>query len=151
MSIITDNTVLVHIYSGLESKNKVTLGLLVALEAEKNDHKVTLFLAGDGVNLLSCKKAGEVVGQGTGDLYDHLENLKNSKVSIYVSGLSAKYSKLITLSQYSLPKSMIGILFFMPVWRSVNSSNNSSSVPKPPGKNTAATDRITKWIFLNAK
>jgi len=90
MSIITDNTVLVHIYSGLESKNKVTLGLLVALEAEKNDHKVTLFLAGDGVNLLSCKKAGEVVGQGTGDLYDHLENLKNSKVSIYVSGKSAK-------------------------------------------------------------
>ena len=45
MSIITDNTVLVHIYSGLESKNKVTLGLLVALTAEKNDHKVTLFLA----------------------------------------------------------------------------------------------------------
>ena len=90
MSIITDNTVLVHIYSGLESKNKVTLGLLVALEAEKNDHKVTLFLAGDGVNLLSCKKAGEVVGLGTGDLYDHLKNLKNSKVSIYVSGLSAK-------------------------------------------------------------
>ena len=90
MSIITDNTVLVHIYSGIESKNIVTLGLLVALEAEKNDHKVTLFLAGDGVNLLSCKKTGEVVGQGTGDLYDHLENLKNSKVSIYVSGLSAK-------------------------------------------------------------
>ena len=90
MSIITDNSVLVHIYSGLESINKVTLGLLVALEAEKNDHKVTLFLAGDGVNLLSCKKAGEVVGQGTGDLYDHLENLKNSKVSIYVSGASAK-------------------------------------------------------------
>ena len=90
MSIITDNTVLVHIHSGLESKNIVTLGLLVALEAEKNDHKVTLFLAGDGVNLLSCKKAGEVVGQGTGDLYYHLENLKNSKVSIYVSGLSAK-------------------------------------------------------------
>ena len=44
MSIITDNTVLVHIYSGLESKNKVTLGLLVALTAEKTDHKVTLFL-----------------------------------------------------------------------------------------------------------
>ena len=90
MSIITDNTVFVHIYSGLESKNKVTLGLLVALTAEQNDHKVTLFLAGDGVHLLSCKKAGEIVGEGTGDLYDHLENLKNSKVTIYVSGLSAK-------------------------------------------------------------
>ena len=90
MSIITDNTVLVHIYSGLESKNKVTLGLLVALTAEKNDHKVTLFLAGDGVKILDCKKAGEIVGQGTGDLYEHLQNLKKSKVTIYVSSMSAK-------------------------------------------------------------
>ena len=90
MSIITDKTVLVHIYSGLESKNKITLGLLVALTAEKNDHKGSLFLAGDGVHILNCKKAGEIVGQGTGDLYEHLENLKNSKVTIYVSGLSAK-------------------------------------------------------------
>ena len=90
MSIITDNTVLVHICSGLEYKNKVTLGLLVALSAEKNDHKVTLFLAGDGVQILDCKKAGEIVGQGTGDLYEHLKNLKNSKITIYVSGMSAK-------------------------------------------------------------
>jgi len=90
MSIFTDNTVLVHIYSGLESKNKITLGLLVALTAEKNDHKVTLFLAGDGVQILNCKKAGEIVGQGTGDLYEHLQNLKNSKITIYVSGMSAK-------------------------------------------------------------
>ncbi len=90
MSIITDNTVLVHIYSGLESKNKVTLGLLVALIAEKNDHKVTLFLAGDGVQILNCKKAGEIVGQGSGDLYEHLQNLKKSKVTIYVSIMSAK-------------------------------------------------------------
>ena len=90
MSIITDNTVLVHIYSGLEFQNKITLGLLVALTAEKNDHKVTLFLAGDGVHILNCKKAGEIVGQGTGDLYEHLQNLKNSKVTIYVSGMSAK-------------------------------------------------------------
>jgi len=90
MSIITDNTVLVNICSGLESKNKITLGLLVALTAEKNDHKVTLFLAGDGVQILNCKKAGEIVGQGTGDLYEHLQNLKNSKITIYVSGMSAK-------------------------------------------------------------
>ena len=90
MSIITDNTVLVHIFSGLESKNKITLGLLVALTAEKNDHKVTLFLAGDGVQILNCKKAGEIVGQGTGDLYEHLQNLKSSKITIYVSGMSAK-------------------------------------------------------------
>ena len=90
MSIITDNKVLVYIYSGLEFKNKVTLGLLVALTAEKNDHKVTLFLAGDGVKILNCKKAGEIVGQGTGDLYEHLQNLKNSKITIYVSRMSSE-------------------------------------------------------------
>ena len=82
--------VLVHIHSDLESKNKVTLGLMVALAAKKLDHQVTLFLAGDGVHLLNCKSSGEIVGQGTGDLYEHLENLKNSKVTIYVSGKSAK-------------------------------------------------------------
>tara|TARA_B100001778_G_scaffold331195_1_gene335173 strand:- start:465 stop:842 length:378 start_codon:yes stop_codon:yes gene_type:complete len=90
MSTITGNKVLVHIYSGLESENKVTLGLLVALTAEKNDHKVTLFLSGDGVHILNCKKAGEIVGQGTGDLFEHLNNLKNSNISIYLSGMSAK-------------------------------------------------------------
>jgi len=63
---------------------------LVALTAEKNDHKVTLFLAGDGVQILSCKKAGEIVGQGTGDLYEHLQHLKSSKITIYVSGMSSK-------------------------------------------------------------
>ena len=57
---------------------------------KKKDHKVTLFLAGDGVQILDCKKAGEIVGQGTGDLYEHLQNLKNSKITIYVSGMSAK-------------------------------------------------------------
>ena len=90
MSIITDNKVLVHIYSDLEFKNKVTLGLLVALAAENEGHQVTLFLAGDGVHVLNCKKAGEIVGQGTGDLFEHLESLKNSKVTIFVSGISAK-------------------------------------------------------------
>ena len=82
--------VLVHIHSDLEFKNKVTLGLMVALAAEKSEHEVTIFLAADGVHILNCKSAGEIVGQGTGDLYEHLENLKNSKVTIYVSGLSAK-------------------------------------------------------------
>ena len=68
MSIIADNKVLINIYSGLKSKNKITLGLLAALTAENEGHQVTLFLEGNGVNILNCKKAGEIVGNGTGDL-----------------------------------------------------------------------------------
>ena len=60
------------------------------LQQKKNDHKVTLFLAGDGVHILNCKGAGEIVGQGTGDLYEHLESLKNTEATIFVSGMSAK-------------------------------------------------------------
>ena len=90
MSIITDNKVLVNICSGLKSKNKVTLGLLAVLAAENEGHQVTLFLEGNGINILNCKKAGEIVGKGTGDLYELLENLKNSNVTIYVSEMSAK-------------------------------------------------------------
>ena len=63
---------------------------MVALAAKKLGHQVTLFLAGDGVHILGCKSSGEIVGQGTGDLYEHLENLKKSKVTIYISGMSAK-------------------------------------------------------------
>ena len=82
--------VLIHIHSDVEFKNKVTLGLIVTLAAEKKGHDVTLFLAADGVHVLNCKSAGEIVGQGTGDLYEHLENLKNTNVNIFVSGMSAK-------------------------------------------------------------
>ena len=82
--------VLVHIHSDVEFKNKVTLGLMVALSAEKKGHEVTLFLAADGVNILNCKSAGEIVGQGTGDLYEHLKNLRNTNAKIFVSGMSAK-------------------------------------------------------------
>ena len=82
--------VLVHIHSDLEFKNKVTLGLAVTLAAEKKGHEVIRFLAADGVKILNCKSAGQIVGQGTGDLYEHLQNLKKSKVTIYVSGMSAK-------------------------------------------------------------
>ena len=83
-------TILVHIHSNLESKNKVTLGLMVALAAEKNGHSVSLFLAADGVHILNCKSTGKVAGQGTGDLYEHLQNLKEKNITIFVSGMSAK-------------------------------------------------------------
>ena len=90
MSIITDNKVLVNICSGLKSRNKVTLGLLAALTAENEGHQVTLFLEGNGVNILNCKTDGEIVGKVTEDLYGHLENLKNSNITIYISEMSAK-------------------------------------------------------------
>jgi predicted peroxiredoxin len=81
---------LIHIHSGSDLKNKATLGMLVAITAFKNQNDVSIFLAADGVHLLSVKGEGEVVGQGTGDLKNHLDFLKENNIKLYVSGMSAK-------------------------------------------------------------
>ena len=81
---------LIHIHSGPDLKNKATLGLLVGVTAFNNGNEVNIFLAADGVHLLNIKKEGEVIGQGTGDLKNHLDVLKENKVKLYVSGMSAK-------------------------------------------------------------
>ena len=81
---------LIHIHSGPDLKNKATLGLLVALTAFKKGNELNIFLGADGVHLLNVKSEGEVVGQGTGDLKNHLDALKENKIKLYVSGMSAK-------------------------------------------------------------
>ena len=84
------SNILIHIHSGPDLKNKATLGMLVASTAFKNKNDVNIFLGADGVHLLSIKNEGEVVGQGTGDLKNHLDFLKEKKIKLYVSGMSAK-------------------------------------------------------------
>ena len=81
---------LIHIHSGPDLKNKATLGMLVAITASKKGDEVTIFLAADGTHLLNIKNEGEVVGQGTGDLKNHLDELKHNDIKLYVSGMSAK-------------------------------------------------------------
>ena len=81
---------LIHIHSGPELKNKATLGLLVALTAFKKGNEVKIFLAADATHLINVKNEGEVVGQGTGDLKNHLDELKQNGIKLYVSGMSAK-------------------------------------------------------------
>ena len=82
--------VLIHIHSGPDLKNKATLGILVALTAFKKGDEVNIFLAADGTHLLNIKSEGEVVGKGTGDLKNHLDELKKNNIKLYVSGMSAK-------------------------------------------------------------
>ena len=44
--------VYINIHSGPELKNKVTLGLLVAVNAQKKGHDISFFFAADGVHLI---------------------------------------------------------------------------------------------------
>ena len=81
---------LIHIHSGPDLKNKATLGMLVAITAHKKGIQLNIFLAADGTHLLNIKKEGEVVGQGIGDLKNHLDFIKENNIKLYVSGMSAK-------------------------------------------------------------
>ena len=81
---------LIHIHSGPDLKNKLTLGLLVAVTSLKEGHDVKVFLAADSVHALNCKAEGEIVGEGTGDVKLHLDALATGGVEIMVSGMSAK-------------------------------------------------------------
>ena len=104
--------VYINIHSGPELKNKATLGLLVAVNAQKKDMTSRVFFAADGVHLMNCKEKGEIVGQGTGDVKEHLDHLRETNTKIYVSGMSAKargYDENI-LKEYNAEFAMPDIL-----------------------------------------
>jgi predicted peroxiredoxin len=81
--------ILIHIHTGPENPTKAALGLLVGLTAHKEGHEVSLFLAGDGVHLLSSDTA-DVTGVGTGRIGDHVAGLREAGVTMALSGMSAK-------------------------------------------------------------
>ncbi len=82
--------VLVHIHSGPEAPNKVTLGALVAATAATDGHDVTVFFAGDGVHNLAPGHRGTMEGEGTGKLDDHIAGINSAGGRFVVSGMSAK-------------------------------------------------------------
>ena len=81
---------LVHIHSGPQAANTVTLGAFIAAEAAAAGHEVTLFLAGDGVASLAPELLPGVAGLGTGRLVDHLRDLGAAGGEICVSRLSSQ-------------------------------------------------------------
>ena len=82
-------TFLIHVHSGPEAANKVTLGLLIAVEAARAGHRVTVFLAGDAVACLAPATRAGLEGQGTGRLVEHLEALAAQGARLVVSQRSA--------------------------------------------------------------
>lgn len=82
--------ILVHITCGPEHPSKAALGFHVAREAVAAGHSATLFLAGDGVQLMRDGVIDHLNGLGTGNLRELYDALVASGVTIYLSGMSAK-------------------------------------------------------------
>lgn len=83
-------SVLVHLTHGPEHPTRAALGFLVAKAALDEGHKVTMFLAGDAVQLMRDGVLDNLVGLGTGSLRDLYNAVAASGSKIYISGMSSK-------------------------------------------------------------
>jgi uncharacterized protein len=81
--------ILVHITSGPEHPTRAALGFLVAKAALANGHGVSLFLAGDAVQLLRDAVLDSLTGLGTGSLRESYDAIVSGGGRFYVSGMSS--------------------------------------------------------------
>jgi uncharacterized protein len=82
--------ILVHITQGADNPTRAALGFLVARTALAEGHTVNIFLAGDGVNLLTDPVLNTLNGVGTGNLREHFDAIVKGNGRIYLSGNSSK-------------------------------------------------------------
>ena len=82
--------ILIHVTTGPDDPTKAALSFVVAKTALGEGHEVSLFLAGEGVRLLSEGVLDTVEGVGTGKLQEHFDAIVAAGGRFYLSGMSAK-------------------------------------------------------------
>lgn len=82
-------TILVHVTNGPEHATRAALAFLVARTAIEQGHAVTLFLAGDAVQLIRDATLDGVSGLGTGRLREHYDAIVKGGGRFYLSGMSS--------------------------------------------------------------
>lgn len=84
------SNLLIHITRGPEDPTRAALGFLVAKAALDEGHGVSLFLAGDGVQLLRDGVLDNLAGLGTGNLRESYDAIVAGGGRFYLSGMSSK-------------------------------------------------------------
>jgi len=82
--------ILVHVTHGPEQPTRAALAFLVARSAIDDGHSVSLFLAGDAVQLLRDAVLDSLVGLGTGKLRESYDGIVAGGGRFYLSGMSSK-------------------------------------------------------------
>ena len=89
-STVSQHSLLIHITAGPNDPTRAALGFNVAKAAIDEGHKVTIFLAGDGVQLIRDGVLSSLTGLGTGNLKELYDGFVAKGGRLYVSGGSAK-------------------------------------------------------------
>jgi predicted peroxiredoxin len=81
--------ILVHVTNGPEQPTRAALAFLVARTALEQGHTVSIFLAGDAVQLLKDATLDGLAGLGTGKLREHYDAIVKGGGRFYLSGMSS--------------------------------------------------------------
>jgi uncharacterized protein len=107
---------LVHITHGPEAPTRAALGFLVAKAAVEEGHEVSLFLAGDAVQLMRDSVLDSLTGLGTGSLRESWDAVAG-KAAVHVSGMSGK-ARGVTQddmdragAEFAMPKKLVQLTF----------------------------------------
>ncbi len=82
--------ILIHLTHGPELPTHAALAFLVAKSAIEEGHTVSLFLAGDAVQLIRDAVLDNLVGLGTGKLRESYNAIVAGGGRFYLSGMSSK-------------------------------------------------------------
>lgn len=98
--------VLVHLTHGPEAPTRAALGLLVAKAAAEEGHDVTLFLAGDAVQLVRPAVLDNLQGLGTGSLRESFDAVLAAGGRLFLSGMSSKARGVVPDELAGVPVTM---------------------------------------------
>ena len=82
--------ILVHLTHGPEHPTRAALAFLVAKSAIDEGHTVSLFLAGDAVQVIREAVLDNLAGLGTGKLREYYDAIVAGGGHFYLSGMSSK-------------------------------------------------------------
>lgn len=82
--------ILVHLTQGPENPTVAALAFLIAKTSIEEGHTVSLFLAGDAVQLMRNDVLDNLQGLGTGKLREHFDAIVKDGGKFYLSGMSSK-------------------------------------------------------------
>lgn len=82
--------ILIHLTQGPENPTRAALAFLVAKTAIEEGHAVSLFLAGDAVQLLRDPVLDNLAGLGTGKLREHYNAIVQRGGRFYLSAMSSQ-------------------------------------------------------------
>jgi uncharacterized protein len=99
--------ILIHVTHGPEHPTRAALAFFMARNAIEEGHTVSLFLAGDAVQLMRDAVLDNLVGLGTGRLREHYDAIAAGGGRFYLSVMSSNARALTAADLTGKPAELV--------------------------------------------